>query len=52
MGPYLPSQLNLLIGEPYATIFWVQFWIIFIVVGSRWAGYKTHSQSQGMIRLK
>ncbi|MBA0816064.1 hypothetical protein Gohar_000766 [Gossypium harknessii] len=26
-------------------IFWVRFWIIFTEVGSRWAGYETHSRS-------
>ncbi|MFQ6654132.1 hypothetical protein Gotur_025227, partial [Gossypium turneri] len=35
MGLYSPDPLNLLIGEPYATIFWVQFRIIFTEVGSR-----------------
>ncbi|MFQ6650017.1 hypothetical protein Gotur_022348 [Gossypium turneri] len=29
MSPYSPSLLNLLIGEPYAMIFWVRFRIIF-----------------------
>ncbi|KAG8478361.1 hypothetical protein CXB51_028113 [Gossypium anomalum] len=43
---------SLLIEKPYATIFWVRFQIIFMEVGSRWAGYKTHSRSWGMIRLK
>ncbi|MBA0867262.1 hypothetical protein Goshw_028825 [Gossypium schwendimanii] len=52
MGPYSPNPFNLLIGEPHATIFWVQFWIIFMEVESRWAGYETHSRSRGMIRLK
>ncbi|MFQ6629300.1 hypothetical protein Gotur_007145 [Gossypium turneri] len=35
MGLYSPGLLNLLIGEPYATIFWVRFRIIFTEVGSR-----------------
>ncbi|MBA0876490.1 hypothetical protein Goshw_020725 [Gossypium schwendimanii] len=35
MGPYSSSPFNLLIGEPYATIFWVRFWIIFKEVESR-----------------
>ncbi|MBA0669740.1 hypothetical protein Goklo_024705 [Gossypium klotzschianum] len=35
MGPYSPSPFNLLIGEPYATIFWVRFRIIFTEVRSR-----------------
>ncbi|MBA0786078.1 hypothetical protein Gotri_025675 [Gossypium trilobum] len=34
MGPYSLGPLNLLIGEPYATIFWVQFYIIFTEVES------------------
>ncbi|MBA0576503.1 hypothetical protein Golob_024567 [Gossypium lobatum] len=42
MGLYSPGLLNLLIKEPYATIFWVRFQIIFTEVGSRWAGYETH----------
>ncbi|MBA0819277.1 hypothetical protein Gohar_027900 [Gossypium harknessii] len=29
MGPHSQGQFNLLIWEPYATIFWVQFRIIF-----------------------
>ncbi|MFQ6656683.1 hypothetical protein Gotur_026686 [Gossypium turneri] len=52
MGLYLSNSLNLLIGELYATIFWVQFWIIFTKVGSRWVSYETHSRSWGMIRMK
>ncbi|MBA0722785.1 hypothetical protein Golax_003430 [Gossypium laxum] len=46
MGPYSLGPFNLLIEEPYATIFCVQFQIIFMEVGSRWAGYETYSQSQ------
>ncbi|MBA0857124.1 hypothetical protein Goshw_007833 [Gossypium schwendimanii] len=42
MGSHLPGLFNLLIEEPYATIFWVRFRIIFTKVKSRWAGYKTH----------
>ncbi|MBA0876364.1 hypothetical protein Goshw_026531 [Gossypium schwendimanii] len=45
MGSHSPSLFNLLIGEPYATIFWVRFRIIFMEVGSRWVGYETHSRS-------
>ncbi|MBA0868300.1 hypothetical protein Goshw_011414 [Gossypium schwendimanii] len=45
MGPNSPSSLNLLIGEPYVTIFWVRFQIIFMKVRSRWAGYETYSRS-------
>ncbi|MBA0706269.1 hypothetical protein Golax_018391 [Gossypium laxum] len=52
MGPHSLDPFNLLIGEPYVTIFWVRFWIIFTEIGSRWAGYETHSRSQEMIRLK
>ncbi|MBA0776650.1 hypothetical protein Gotri_011615 [Gossypium trilobum] len=52
MGPHSPSPFNLLIRESYATIFQVRFRIIFMEVGSRWAGYETHSRSRGMIRLK
>ncbi|MFQ6638848.1 hypothetical protein Gotur_015522 [Gossypium turneri] len=52
MGLHSPSPSNLLIGELYVTIFWVRFQIIFTEVGSRWAGYETHSRSRGMIRLK
>ncbi|MBA0779397.1 hypothetical protein Gotri_003652 [Gossypium trilobum] len=52
MSSHSPGPFNLLIGEPYATIFCVRFRIIFMEVGSRWAGYETHSQSRGMIRLK
>ncbi|MFQ6628999.1 hypothetical protein Gotur_007297 [Gossypium turneri] len=29
MGPYSLGPFNLLIGESYATIFWVRFRIIF-----------------------
>ncbi|MBA0737073.1 hypothetical protein Gogos_010553 [Gossypium gossypioides] len=43
MNPYSLGLFNLLIGEPYATIFWVRFWIIFTEVESRWAGYETRS---------
>ncbi|MBA0819816.1 hypothetical protein Gohar_003757, partial [Gossypium harknessii] len=46
MSPYSPGPFNLLILELYATIFWVQFRIIFTEVESRWAGYETHSRSQ------
>ncbi|MBA0729065.1 hypothetical protein Golax_025849 [Gossypium laxum] len=35
MGPHSSSPFNLLIGESYATIFWVRFRIIFTEVGSR-----------------
>ncbi|MBA0802838.1 hypothetical protein Gohar_013108 [Gossypium harknessii] len=52
MVPHSPGPFNLLIREPYATIFWVRFRIIFTVVRSRWACYETHSRSRGMIRLK
>ncbi|MBA0646223.1 hypothetical protein Goklo_014202 [Gossypium klotzschianum] len=52
MGPYSPGSLNLLIEESYVTIFWVRFQILFTEVGSIWVGYETHSQYQGMIRLK
>ncbi|MBA0633347.1 hypothetical protein Godav_001964 [Gossypium davidsonii] len=36
MGLYSLSPFNLLIEEPYATIFWVRFWIIFTEIRSRW----------------
>ncbi|MBA0756682.1 hypothetical protein Gogos_022017 [Gossypium gossypioides] len=49
MGLYSPNSLNLLIGELYATIFWVRFWIIFTKVGLRWTSYEIHSWSRGMI---
>ncbi|MBA0661786.1 hypothetical protein Goklo_006036 [Gossypium klotzschianum] len=52
MGPYSLGPFNLLIGELYATIFCMQFQIIFMEVESRWAGYETYSRSWGMIRLK
>ncbi|MBA0653895.1 hypothetical protein Goklo_020996 [Gossypium klotzschianum] len=39
MGLHSPGSFNLLIGKQYATIFWVQFRIIFTEVRSRWAGY-------------
>ncbi|MBA0798990.1 hypothetical protein Gohar_009531 [Gossypium harknessii] len=52
MGLHSPSPFNLLIEEPYTTIFWVRFWIIFTEVRLRWVGYETHSRSQGMIQLK
>ncbi|MBA0692977.1 hypothetical protein Goari_010497 [Gossypium aridum] len=52
MGPYSSGPFNLLIKEPYATIFRVRFQKIFTEVRSRWAGYETHFRSQGMIRLK
>ncbi|MBA0786772.1 hypothetical protein Gotri_026164 [Gossypium trilobum] len=52
MSLHSPGPFNLLIGKSYVTIFWVRFWIIFTEVRSRWAGYETHSRSQGMIRLK
>ncbi|MFQ6646271.1 hypothetical protein Gotur_018897 [Gossypium turneri] len=52
MGLYSPDPLYLLIGKPYATVFWVRFWIIFTEVGSRWASYDTHFRSRGMIQLK
>ncbi|MBA0868360.1 hypothetical protein Goshw_012328 [Gossypium schwendimanii] len=52
MGPHSPGPFDLLIGESYATVFWVRFQIIFMEVGSRWASYETHSWSRGMIRLK
>ncbi|MBA0762882.1 hypothetical protein Gotri_012434 [Gossypium trilobum] len=52
MGPYSPGLLNLLIGESYATISWVQFRIIFTEVGLRWAGYETHFRSRQIILLK
>ncbi|MBA0664319.1 hypothetical protein Goklo_004350 [Gossypium klotzschianum] len=42
MGPHSRGPFNLRIGEPYATIFWVRFRIIFTKVGSRWASYETH----------
>ncbi|MBA0784707.1 hypothetical protein Gotri_024996 [Gossypium trilobum] len=45
MGLHSPGLFNLLIGESYATIFWVRFWIIFTEVRLRWAGYETHSRS-------
>ncbi|MBA0880753.1 hypothetical protein Goshw_029931 [Gossypium schwendimanii] len=51
MDLYSPGPFNLLIRESYATIFWVRFQILFTEVRSRWAGYETHSWSQGMIRL-
>ncbi|MBA0648546.1 hypothetical protein Goklo_016246 [Gossypium klotzschianum] len=35
MGLYSLGLPNLLIGESYATIFWVRFRIIFTEVGSR-----------------
>ncbi|MFQ6638826.1 hypothetical protein Gotur_016213 [Gossypium turneri] len=35
MGLHSPGPFNLLIGEPYVTIFWVRFWIIFTEVRSR-----------------
>ncbi|MBA0652968.1 hypothetical protein Goklo_020180 [Gossypium klotzschianum] len=35
MGTHSPGPLNLLIGEPYVTIFWVRFQIIFTKVRSR-----------------
>ncbi|MBA0631789.1 hypothetical protein Godav_000629 [Gossypium davidsonii] len=35
MGPHSLSLFSLLIGEPYATIFWVRFRIIFMEVRSR-----------------
>ncbi|KAG8493073.1 hypothetical protein CXB51_010382 [Gossypium anomalum] len=38
--------------EPYVTIFWVQFWILFTEVRSICAGYERHFQCLGMIRLK
>ncbi|MBA0654428.1 hypothetical protein Goklo_021434 [Gossypium klotzschianum] len=47
-----PGLFNLLIGESYVTIFWVQFWIIFTKVGSKWVGYETLFRSRGMIQLK
>ncbi|MBA0696381.1 hypothetical protein Goari_002935 [Gossypium aridum] len=37
MGLYSLGSFNLLIGESYATIFWVRFWIISTEVESRWA---------------
>ncbi|MBA0710704.1 hypothetical protein Golax_009973 [Gossypium laxum] len=43
MAPYSPGPLNLLIGEPYVTIFWVRFQILFMEVGSLWASYERHS---------
>ncbi|KAG8473281.1 hypothetical protein CXB51_035204 [Gossypium anomalum] len=52
MGLHSPGPFNLLIGEPYATIFWVRFWIIFTEVESRWAGCETHSWSQGMTEVE
>ncbi|MBA0797093.1 hypothetical protein Gohar_007816 [Gossypium harknessii] len=52
MSPYSPGPFTLLIGEPYATIFWVRFQIIFTDVRTRWAGYETHSRSREMIRLR
>ncbi|MBA0660245.1 hypothetical protein Goklo_012286, partial [Gossypium klotzschianum] len=52
MGLHSPGPFNLLIGEPYAMIFSMRFWIIFTEVGSRWAGYETHSWSEGIIQLK
>ncbi|MBA0688531.1 hypothetical protein Goari_006308, partial [Gossypium aridum] len=39
MSLYSLSPLNLLIGEPYVTIFWVRFQILFTEVGSIWAHY-------------
>ncbi|MBA0781712.1 hypothetical protein Gotri_002605 [Gossypium trilobum] len=35
MYPYSPGPFNLLIGEPYVTIFWVRFRIIFTKVELR-----------------
>ncbi|MBA0655516.1 hypothetical protein Goklo_007994 [Gossypium klotzschianum] len=35
MGQHSPSPFNLLIGEPYAMIFWVRFSIIFTEIRSR-----------------
>ncbi|MFQ6649450.1 hypothetical protein Gotur_022944 [Gossypium turneri] len=52
MDPYSPGLFNLLIGEPYGMIFYVQFLIIFTEVELRWTGYETHYRSWGMIRLK
>ncbi|MBA0862409.1 hypothetical protein Goshw_008065 [Gossypium schwendimanii] len=42
MSSYSLSPLNLLIGEPYVTIFWVRFQILFTEVGSIWARYERH----------
>ncbi|KAK5785373.1 hypothetical protein PVK06_039955 [Gossypium arboreum] len=44
LGPFI-----LLIGEWYATSFWVLFRTILTEVGSRWAGYETHFRSRMMI---
>ncbi|MBA0766772.1 hypothetical protein Gotri_015780 [Gossypium trilobum] len=41
MSSHSPGLFNLLIEEPYATIFLVQFRIIFTKVESRWASYET-----------
>ncbi|KAG8497119.1 hypothetical protein CXB51_008269 [Gossypium anomalum] len=51
MGTQSPGPHHLLIGEPYATSFWVLYRIKLTEVRSRWDGYETHSQSRIMIRL-
>ncbi|MFQ6661925.1 hypothetical protein Gotur_029926 [Gossypium turneri] len=40
-----PGLFNLAIGERCATRFWVLFRRKLTEVGSRWAGYETHSGS-------
>ncbi|MBA0695182.1 hypothetical protein Goari_005414 [Gossypium aridum] len=35
MGPHSSGPFNLLIDEPYVTIFWVRFRIILTEIGSR-----------------
>ncbi|KAH1038693.1 hypothetical protein J1N35_040436 [Gossypium stocksii] len=47
-----PGPFNPLIGEPYATSFWVLFRIILTEVRSRWVGYETQFRTRELIRLK
>ncbi|MFQ6630091.1 hypothetical protein Gotur_007767 [Gossypium turneri] len=48
-----PKLISALIErEPCATSFWVLFRRKLMEVGSRWAGYETHSRIRMMIQLK
>ncbi|MBA0638369.1 hypothetical protein Godav_025437 [Gossypium davidsonii] len=51
-GTQSPGPFNLMIGERYVMSFWVLFRIILTEVGSRLAGYETHSRSRMMILPK